>query len=325
MSIKTFDFKKGYSLGSNGDVLHGQEPTYVQNRHNSIKDICEVLSCDTTKFLPELVVETAYDKIKEYKDTYFRWAYSDISNYLFAADEETAGKIISNIDSLRNYAYMRTSQVDPNIVSKRENIELAQFIDKLWDHSNLAKNQKTAFSQKTDDIQNIVDDKITPRVNELENGLRKELISLIAIFTALSFVVFGGISALDNIFEGATSFPILQVLIIGCIWGLCILNLVFVFVFFVSKLTKLSICSTDDMDATLSQKYPFWIWSNFGILLILAIVLLVYFIDYSDSGYWLISWANHRPGLTLLLGLILIALIFGTSAYFIVKKKSCKK
>mgnify|MGYP007007140284 CR=1 FL=1 len=37
----------------------------------------------------------------------------------------------------------------------------------------------------------------------LTKEMNMQLISLIAIFTALSFIVFGGISSLDNIFFGS--------------------------------------------------------------------------------------------------------------------------
>ena len=87
--------------------------------------------------------------------------------------------------------------------------------------------------------------------------MNMQFISLIAIFTALSFIVFGGITALDNIFNGMKNFPIFSLLILGSLWGLLICNLVFVFIFFISKLTKLSIKSSEAKIASYVEKYPY--------------------------------------------------------------------
>ena len=75
----------------------------------------------------------------------------------------------------------------------------------------------------------------------LTKEMNTQLISLIAIFTALSFIVFGGISSLDNIFDGVKDIPVTKLMIVGSIWCFCIMNLVFVFMFFVGKLTHLEI------------------------------------------------------------------------------------
>ena len=66
----------------------------------------------------------------------------------------------------------------------------------------------------------------------LTKEMNEQLITLVSIFTALAFLLFGGISSLDNIFSGIDKTSILKLLMIGCIWGICLVNLIFVFLLF---------------------------------------------------------------------------------------------
>lgn len=279
---------------------NNEELEYVQIRHKRIREICDHLARDKATF----DLESLFCLISDYKKDYQRWFYSDVSNYLFCCEQ--TGLILSNIEALQSYAYKQSFDSGDAAV----NDDIVALVDKLWDHANLAARQKIEFDQGSDFIKELIDERVHSQVVEMENSIRKELISLIAIFTALSFIVFGSISSLDNIFEGAKSFPILQVLIIGCIWGICMYNLIFVFVFFIAKLTGLQLSSQCDTKASFSQKYPSWVWGNFVIFAVLAIVALLYFVDYSNSGSWIIIFAQSHPELTTIGGLLLIAAIF---------------
>lgn len=203
---------------------------------------------------------------------------------------------------------------------KENKEELQRMIDKLWDHSNLAQRQKEIIGKKESDIKRHMELVVTPQMMEFREKTSKELISLIAIFTALSFIVFGGISSLDNIFDGVVSVPIIQLVIVGCIWGLCMLNLVFVFMFLISKLTGLPMKSDDSPEASLSRKYPFLTWSNFFLLLILTISSWLYYIDYSNTGSWIIEWSRSHSVCSTVIGGLVIAVIFGFTAGALLKK-----
>lgn len=284
----------------------------VSKRHNALNAICEQLAGESRQFQ----AKDTYEAIGKYIDDYGRWFYSDISNFLFVAEDETVGSFLSNLETLQSYAY---SIAKPGKTGDKGDT-LVVMIDKLWDHSNLAQRQKVAFSAKEKDIDDRLELKLVPRIDALEKTLTKEFISLIAIFTALSFVIFGGISSLDNIFEGARSFPILQVLIIGCVWGLCILNLVFIFTFFISKLTHLSIASTQKNNAKIAQKFPFWVYSNLLFVFLLAIFGWLYLVDYSNSGSWLIWFMQAHPKCASVGGLVVIVVLFSIIFLTINKK-----
>ena len=76
-------------------------------------------------------------------------------------------------------------------------------------------------------------------------------------------------------------------------------------------ITKLELSSTDDRTARLSRKYPAWVWGNYALLFILAVTSLMYFVDYSNSGGWLINLFRNYSVWAFVAGMVLIILLFG--------------
>ena len=251
--------------------------------------------------------------IEKYLESYKRWLYSDISGYLFNCTEEAVSTFLTNLDTLQLYAHKFQGEPVNNREKKRRT-ELMFAIDKLWDHSNLAQKQNISLHDSEESFKARFEKNLIPFEARFSKNMHEQFISLIAIFTALSFIVFGGISALDDIFAGVTSIPILELMIIGSIWSLCIANLVFAFMFFVSKLTKISIKSSSDPSASIAEKYPFMIWSDFLLLLILSVTCFLYYIDYSNSGGWLLVLSQSYPIPSLVIGVLTIAIPFSFEA-----------
>lgn len=50
------------------------------------------------------------------------------------------------------------------------------------------------------DLEHEVESILAPKISEITKEMTQQLVGLIGIFTALSFIVFGGISSLDSIF-----------------------------------------------------------------------------------------------------------------------------
>ena len=297
------------------------ESHYAQNRLNAITSICLALSSH-----PDIFDKVnAYEAIKTYRTEYSRWFYSDISNYIFSKKDDDLAVFNNNLGSLQAYAHEQSLATDGHPKAKHAlATDIETMIDKFWDHSNLAQRQKTLLSVNDEDFALRFEKHAKPYSDNLARELNKELISLVSIFTALSFIVFGGISSLDNLFEEAGSIPIIELVIVGCIWSFCILNLVFSFVYLVSKLTKLPIRATNKPDATLVQKYPFWVWSNYFLLLIFAVFCWLYYVDYSNSGSWLILFSQEHSILSAIIGCVCIALPFGNIGCQLISTKNEK-
>lgn len=279
-------------------------------RQIAIRNICSKLT------LSEFDEQQVYQDMKTYLNTYGRWLYSVISNYLFSLNEKDRTKYISNLNTLLEYS---------DKLETKEELTIKMYIEKLWDHSNLAIAQVEQLHDSEDTFSARFQKNLIPFKSEFTHEMNMQFISLIAIFTALSFIVFGGISSLDNIFNGAKDFPILILMIMGSIWGLFICNLVFVFMLFVSKFTKLSLKMSEKEDASLSEKYPFIVWCNYIFLLILSVSSWLYYVDYSNSGGWLLNWSKAYPKISCFMGSGIIAIIFGGFALLILHHPKKRK
>lgn len=103
-----------------------------------------------------------------------------------------------------------------------------------------------------------------------------QLITLVGIFTAIAFVVFGGLSSLESIFSNKR--PLIEIIVIASIWMLGMINLVFIFLKGISNMTQLDISSKNSNN--LLEKYIWIIW--FNLIFILAIIS-VFWINFAKT------------------------------------------
>lgn len=246
------------------------QPSLSVNENDQLKQIqdeidklCAELSVKSTDFSPSDFFLKLYNYIRIHE----RFLYVNITNYICILDDNQFATVQTNIDTVAHYIYSQEFQNNSTQFDSEESYEKSQrAVLKLWDHVNLARRQFQLFLDKDENYRKIAEEKAKEVIPELTKDMNSQLIALVSIFTALSFLLFGGISSLDNILDGAKDIPILKLLITGNIWCLCIMNLIFVFMFFISKLTKLEIKSTDDVNANFIQKYPFIWWCNWVLI-----------------------------------------------------------
>lgn len=120
---------------------------------------------------------------------------------------------------------------------------------------------------------------------------------MVGIFTALAFLIFGGISSLENVLAGLQESALLKLLIIGCVWSIGMLNVTFVFLFCIGKMTKLSYKSSNDPNATIWQKYPMVWFADFFMFATFVILLWLYYsVDRRDDSC--ISWLIEQNRLS---------------------------
>ena len=138
--------------------------------------------------------------------------------------------------------------------------------------------------------------------------MNAQLLTMVSIFTALAFLIFGGISSLDNIFS-ISGIPLLKIIASGLIWGLCIFNLIYVFLFCVGKMTHLNFKSTDDPDATIFQKYPIVWWSDLFLVSLLLICLWLYFMQREEINIWFVDICVKNTMVSSILGTIILCVL----------------
>lgn len=121
---------------------------------------------------------------------------------------------------------------------------------KFHDHCNLAMTQRSVYlktenefkeiaSETKEDVKKSLEEATTEinkhvkaseqKINDAEKNITTQLITLVSIFTALSFVIFGGISVLDNLLQNVRALPVIKTLLIGDLWFICMANLFIIF------------------------------------------------------------------------------------------------
>lgn len=302
------------------DIQHISLTNHISDMEGQMDTICSILSEETQKFESDMF----FSKICEYVDKNERLLYTNITNYIFELDDQAFGILQTNIDSVIEYMYSSKYEQDVNSklkdkYQKRVLERTQRTILKMWDHINLARRQYIMFYHNDKDYEKIVDSKMETAEIKMSKEMNAQLIALVGIFTALSFLVFGGVSSLDNIFLGAKDIPVLKLIIIGCIWCFCIMNLVYVFMFFIAKLTKLSMKSVDDVNANIIQRYPLIVWSNFVIVSTFLMVCWIYYIRRYEYSKDIDDFISGNPTFFSFLGIAVIIVIVSIIASIIYK------
>lgn len=125
---------------------------------------------------------------------------------------------------------------------------------KFYDHCNLAMTQRAVYlktesefkkiaTQTESDVKNALEEakreineqveQSEQKLNDAEKTITTQLVTLVSIFTALSFVIFGGISVLDNLLQNVKTLPVIKTLFIGILWLICMANLFILFTKFI--------------------------------------------------------------------------------------------
>lgn len=117
---------------------------------------------------------------------------------------------------------------------------------KFFDHCSLALSQREIYvnndekiNKKTADIVNQKFEKqIDDKVAEYDKNITNQLIGLVSIFTALSFVIFGGIGILRDLLEYAKDCTVEKLLVAAVVWLICMSNIFLLFIKLIAVLTN---------------------------------------------------------------------------------------
>lgn len=294
----------------------------LKEMQDAIDNLCLELSKESCRFKEYKFIKELIDYINEYE----RLLYVNVTNYVCRLDEKSFASMQSNIDFVAHYIYSKNFENDFRNEDKLKRDAVKKIVLKLWDHINLARKQFELFAINENKYGEIAKKKVEDSIPNLTKEMNMKLISLVSIFTALSFLLFGGLSSLDNILDGAKDIPILKLLITGDIWCLCMMNLIFVFMFFVSKLTKLNIKSAEDVNANFIQKYPFIWWSNWVLCSSGIIFGWIYYLKRRqllceiENGFF----NNSKAFVFIVSGTIIVAILI-TGIYILINNGKVKK
>lgn len=282
----------------------------IEKMNDEINHICNDLFEPTWQFDEKETFDRIYRYVKEHD----RVLYSVISNYVFQSSSDEVFSICqTNIDKILKYIDSDEHIQECNKLRGNDKIKMIKtekVIIKIYDHVNLAKRQFTELKLTEEDFKKKFENNISPFKAEFTKDMNAQLITLVSIFTALAFLLFGGISSLDNIFEKIDSVPVLKIVISASAWGLGIVNLIFVFILCISKMTKLSFAECKDENANFIKKYPVICWTNIIIGFVLLISSWLYFIGECNADKWIRQFIENYQEYSLLIGLVIITIIF---------------
>ena len=288
-----------------------------------VRGFCQALFSEAQEFDEEQV----FADLVEYIAEYHRILYSPISNTIYQYYQEhesddaakKVGSMLSNVEAV--IAYTKTDRfAKKKEESKRpENYEDAsKAILKIWDHISLAQQQYSMLKKSDKEYKKQIDDRLIPFKEDLTKDMNSQLLTMIGIFTALAFLIFGGISSLENVFSNP-QLPLFKLMIVGCVWGLCILNLVFVFLFCVGKMANLNFKSNQDENATIFQKYPIVWWSNLIIVAIMVFSIWGYYLTKKNIHNWFDKICLNNSVLSSIIGTVIIIVVFFVATILLVK------
>lgn len=168
-----------------------------------------------------------------------------------------------------------------------------KIVTKLADHIDLALAQERYFidynKEELNDKINEVDSfmKDVNRLNDNFNSLNSQIISVLGIFTAIAFILFGGISSAASILDKIENISIGLLLIFGGVWGLIIYNTIYFLIYYISKLTTINIKTNRRYNASIFRRHPYICIINYIFLSMTIIGSWFYLIEYTIGNDWM--------------------------------------
>ena len=315
-------------LKTDEETLNNKEikENHLQDMQNAVKNFFNILMSDNEKFN----AKRAFDVLYNYILTYDRILYSTVSNIIYECNEEGKNKnlfgtILSNVEEL--VAYTEDSIIMASLIDvaeseehKRAVYDTQKAVWKIWDHINLAHHQYLVFWQSEDEYDKRFEARIQKFQGKITNEMSSQLLAMIGIFTALAFLIFGSISSLESIFAGISNTPVLKLMLAGCVWGLGLLNLIFVFLFCVGKMTHQDFKSDKGKEASFYQRYPVVCWTDFIIFAMMLLLMWMDYINYNHADSWIKQLVEINPTLISILGFVIIGVVIFITAKWLINK-----
>ena len=264
-------------LYTRNDVDPRWDPSFEKIRKEEVEDFFnyffENSECDTQaeKDSSEKEIDSYIEKMQSSDSTPY------ICNYIF----ENLYKIWSPEFGL-NPPY--SSNDSEELRSKAP--DLYRSIDILCSVIYKIKQSNKETHTKTDQIDNrldTVDNNLSDQKNNLESEINNqkdnilsdiksliypEIITILGIFTAITFAIFGGMNLLSNLFQNmkSTHTSLGQALILAAIFGLIMWGITILLFYWISTIKK-------DQSKKFYKNWGFWVNILFIVLILLVLII----------------------------------------------------
>lgn len=161
-----------------------QDNCYVNQDEFEITSlVCAALKTDSSKF-NDSVIDTVIELLKRLNGR--KLIYSVISNQMYtlssnksSSDGKEFANFTANVDKLKD-----------TVLKNEKYKDLHDIIIKLYDHTQLATHQINVFRFNKEEFESMI--KNSEEINKKIESVNSQVLSLVALFTAMAFLVFGG-------------------------------------------------------------------------------------------------------------------------------------
>ena len=192
--------------------------------------------------------------LDDYLTKYSRILYSSFTAYIYRLKSEKKDKEIDNMSG--NLVSIISSFNVEEKIEDRQKILL-----KLYDHISLATRQAStmeATKEKVDpyilkatetiksQLENLNQDMIAYKermradIEAQKDSLMSQMIAIVAIFVGISFVMFGGMSLINDLFTHVDGqpVPLVELICLGCLIGIVMIVVMYCFIMFILSITR---------------------------------------------------------------------------------------
>lgn len=192
--------------------------------------------------------------LDDYLTKYSRILYSSFTAYIYRLKSEKKDKEIDNMSG--NLVSIISSFNVEEKIEDRQKILL-----KLYDHISLATRQASTMEvtkEKVDpyilkatetiksQLENLNQDMIAYKermradIESQKDSLMSQMIAIVAIFVGISFVMFGGMSLINDLFTHVDGqpVPLVELICLGCLIGIVMIVVMYCFIMFILSITR---------------------------------------------------------------------------------------
>ncbi len=229
--------------------------------HKSMqKNVTLALCQDLTE---EISLAEWTENLWEFQEAFYKILYSELSVFIIEeSEDDVIFTIEKNIENISQH-------MDSIFTGQKIEAKQYEFWLKFRDHCKLAILQRRHYNISKKTIEDLTSGIVKTETDRIQKDLTSQLIGLVSIFTALSFVIFGGINILGSILENIRLATISRMICVGLLWTISMSLLFYIFVRFILKIMK------PEQELVLSKQFMKTFWWMIGILTTLLVVFVV--------------------------------------------------
>lgn len=145
-------------------------------------------------------------------------------------------------------------------------VTYTDIINNITDYKQMAS-RISKLQNKVNEFESMFDKQIIHIENEIRKNVYSEFITILGIFTAITFAIFGGMNLLSALFKniGSTPASLGQTLILAAVFGLIMWGITVLFFYWINTIKT-------NHDKKFYRQWGFWLNVLFIVLVILLLI-----------------------------------------------------